>query len=137
MEEYLDNIDLQTVSMQTLAFIGDAVYNVYIRSYLASKSNHATGKLHQESIPYVSARGQSKIIDAIIDKLTPEEVEVFKRGRNTNIATVSKHVDIVEYKKATGLEALLGYLYVRREKKRLDEIVAWCIESFKRGDKHE
>jgi ribonuclease-3 family protein len=107
MEEYIKNIDLQNVSMQTLAFIGDAVYNVYIRCYLASNSNAQTGKLHKESIKYVSARGQATTIDKIFDILTEEEQAVYKRGRNTNIATVSKNVDVIGYKKATGFEALI------------------------------
>lgn len=128
MEEYLKKIDLQTVSMQTLAFIGDAVYNVYIRCYLASQSNEKTGKLHNNSIRFVSAKAQSKIIDMLIDKLTDKEISVYKRGRNTNINSVSKNADIVEYKKATGFEALIGYLYVNNNKERLDAIIKLCIE---------
>lgn len=130
MEEYINNIDLQKISMQTLAFIGDAVYNVYIRSYLASKSNAITGKLHNASIKYVSAKGQAKIIDQIYNLLSEEEILVYKRGRNTNISTVSKHVDVIEYKKATGFEALIGYLYINKEMKRLDEIIKSSIEVF-------
>lgn len=128
MDEYIKNIDLQTVSMQTLAFIGDAVYNVYIRCYLASHSNVKTGMLHKESIKYVSAKGQSHTIDDILDILTEEEMSVYKRGRNTNINTVSKNIDVVNYKRATGFEALIGYLYVKGEKDRLDELVKICIE---------
>lgn|SRR5574344_1355275 len=130
MEEYIKNIDLQTVSMQTLAFIGDAVYNVYIRSYLASINNAKTGILHKESIKYVSARGQSRTIDKIKDLLRDEELDVYKRGRNTNIPTVSKNVDVVEYKKATGFEALIGYLYIKKENERLDLLIKKSIESF-------
>lgn len=130
MEEYIDNIDIQTVSAQTLAFIGDAVYNVYIRTYLTSKSTAKAGFLHNQSIKYVSAKGQSETIDKIMDMLTEEEVSVYKRGRNTNISTVSKHVDVVEYKKATGFECLIGYLYVTRQKERLDEIVKESIKCF-------
>ena len=130
MEEYIDNIDIQTVSAQTLAFIGDAVYNVYIRTYLTSKSTAKAGLLHTQSIKYVSAKGQSETIDKIMDMLTEEEVSVYKRGRNTNISTVSKHVDVVEYKKATGFECLIGYLYVTRQKERLDEIVKESIKCF-------
>lgn len=130
MEEYIKNIDLQNVSMQTLAFIGDAVYNVYIRCYLASNSNAQTGRLHKESIKYVSARGQAITIDKIIDILTEEEQAVYKRGRNTNIATVSKNVDVIGYKKATGFEALIGYLYLKHENDRLDYIIKICIENF-------
>lgn len=128
MEEYIKNIDIQDVSMQTLAFIGDAVYNVYIRCYLASKSNEQTGKLHRKSINYVSAKAQSYTIDNLFDFLSEEEKNVYKRGRNTNIDKVSKNVDIIGYKKATGYEALLGYLYLKFENKRLDEIVKKSID---------
>ena len=131
MEEYINNIDLQTVPAQTLAFIGDAVYNVYIRSYLASISTAKTGRLHNLSIKFVSAKGQAKTMDSIINMLTEEEINIYKRGRNTNIGSISKHADIIEYKKATGFECLIGYLYVTRNNKRLDDIIKKCIESFK------
>ena len=130
MEEYIKNIDIQNVPMQTLAFIGDAVYNVYIRTFLASLNNVKTGILHKESIKYVSAKGQSYIIDKIYEILTDDEINVYKRGRNTNVGTISKHVDVVEYKKATGFEALIGYLYITKQKERLDFLVKKCIECF-------
>lgn len=130
MEEILKNIDLQTVSMQTLAFIGDAVYNVYIRSYLASLNNAKTGLLHKDSIKYVSAKGQALTIDNIMEFLNEDEVDVYKRGRNTSINSVSKNVDVITYKKATGFEALIGYLYIKKENKRLDFLVKKCIEIF-------
>ena len=129
MEDYINNIDLQNISMQTLAFIGDAVYNVYIRLYLASNNNLKTGKLHNKSIKYVSAKGQSKIIDKIIDILTEEEINIYKRGRNTNINTISKNVDIIEYKKATGFEALIGYLYLTKNNDRLNFLIDLCIKN--------
>lgn len=130
MEEILNNIDLQTVSMQTLAFIGDAVYNVYIRSYLASLNNAKTGLLHKDSIKYVSAKGQALTIDSIMNFLNEDEINIYKRGRNTNIHSISKNVDIIRYKKATGFEVLIGYLYVKKEKERLDFLIKKCIESF-------
>ena len=128
MEEYIKNIDLQNVSMQTLAFIGDSVYNVYVRTYLASISNMQTGKLHVCSIKYVSARGQAKVVDYLFDSLSEEEKLVYKRGRNTNIHTVSKNVEISQYKKSTGFEALIGYLYLSQNIKRLEEIINLSIE---------
>ncbi len=128
MEEYIDKIDLDKVSMQTLAFIGDAVYNVYIRCYLASKSNKKTGKLHQDSIKYVSAKGQSEVIEEMMELLSEEEKMIYKRGRNTNIQNVSKHIDVISYKKATGFEALIGYLYVKKDIKRLEELIHICID---------
>lgn len=128
MEDFIKKIDLQTVSMQTLAFIGDAVYNVYIRCYLASQSNEKTRKLHNSSIRFVSAKAQSKTIDMLLDKLTDKEISVYKRGRNTNINSVSKNADIVDYKKSTGFEALIGYLYVKKDIERLEVIINLCIE---------
>ena len=110
MEEYIKNIDLQTVSMQTLAFIGDAVYNLY-----------------KKSIHYVSAKSQSRTIDAIMESLTEKEIEIYKRGRNTNIIT-SKHADTIEYKKSTGFETLLGFLYISKQNERLEEIIQLCIK---------
>ena len=121
MEDYINNIDLQNISLQTLAFIGDAVYNVYIRLYLASNNNLKTGKLHNKSIKYVSAKGQSKIIDKIIDILTEEEINIYKRGRNTNINTISKNVDIIE--------ALIGYLYLTKNNDRLNFLIDLCIKN--------
>ena len=74
MEEYINKIDMQSVSMQTLAFIGDSVYNVYIRTYLTSISNMQTGKLHRNSIKYVSAKGQALTIDKIMEELNDDEI---------------------------------------------------------------
>ena len=127
MEEYFKNIDLQTISAQTLAFIGDAVYDLYIRTYLASKSNEKSGQLHKKAIKYVSAKAQANIIDKIEEKLSEEEIQVYKRGRNTNIST-NKHVDIIEYKKATGFEALIGYMYLTHNILRMEEILKYSIE---------
>ena len=130
MEEYIDNIDIQTVPAQTLAFIGDAVYNVYIRTYLTSISTAKSGILHNMSIKYVSAKGQALTIDKIMEELNDNEISIYKRGRNTNIPSVSKDVDVIEYKKATGFESLIGYLYVTKQTQRLDYIVKKCIECF-------
>ncbi len=127
MEKFLKNIDLQTISMQTLAFIGDSVYDLYIRTYLASSSNEKAGILHNKAIHFVSAKSQAEIVDKIIPSLNDEEISIYKRGRNTNIIT-SKHAEVIEYKKATGLEALIGYLYVSGNIVRLEEIMRLCID---------
>lgn len=123
MDKFVEKVDLDKVSSQTLAFIGDAVYNVYIRTYLAALSSAKTGKLHVKSIHYVSAKAQARTLDLIYDILNEDEVAVYKRGRNTNISTVSKNVDVVSYKKATGFEALIGYLYLTKNIERLDFII--------------
>ncbi len=127
MEEFIKNIDLQKVPVQTLAFIGDSVYDLYIRCYLASLSNEKTRKLHEKATKFVSARAQAGIMDNIISKLTDEEVLIYKRGRNTNINT-SKHAEAIEYKKATGLETLIGYLYLTNNKQRIEEIISLIIK---------
>ncbi len=128
MDRYIDDINLDIISNQTLAFIGDAVYNVYIRSYLASHSSKNTGELHRLSVKYVSAKSQSKIVDNILEKLFLEEEEIYKRGRNTNVGSISKHAEVIEYKKATGFEALIGYLYITKNISRLDEIINMSID---------
>jgi len=129
VDEYINKIDLQIVSNQTLAFIGDAVYNVYIRSYLASRSYIHTGVLHKQSVKYVSAKAQSRIMDNIIEHLTEDETNIYKRGRNSNVTTISKNVDVIEYKKATGFEALIGELYIQKKTARLEEIVSMSIKA--------
>ena len=101
MNEFIKNIDLQTISMQTLAFIGDAVYNVYIRVYLASQNNKKTGLLHRDSIKYVSAKGQSSTIDKIMDILSEEEIDKLcdlykKETEKLNIDTEKRKNHIVQ-----------------------------------------
>ena len=128
MEEYLKNINLSVISNQTLAFIGDSVYDLYIRTYLASKSTKKTGLLHKEATRYVSAKAQAMIIDKIMDNLTEEEIEIYKRGRNTSIQSISKNADITEYKKATGFEALIGRIYIEKKTERLEELINIAIE---------
>ena len=134
LEEYIKNVDLELISNQTLAFIGDSVHNLYIRTYLASKSNIQTGILHSRSIKYVSAKAQSKVIDKLQDTLSEEELGVYKRGRNTHVGSVSKNADIAEYKKATGFEALIGYLYIKKQTKRLEEIIKSSIDIIEGGN---
>lgn len=133
MEENISKIDLQNVSMQNLAFIGDAVFSLYIRTYLVARANENTGKIHIKSIKYVSAKAQCKIIDNVLDELTDEEVAIYKRGRNTNINTVSKNVDVTSYKKATGFEALVGFLYLKKQTDRLEFLVKRSIEIVEEG----
>ena len=132
MEEKSFNIDLQNISMQNLAFIGDAVYSLKIRTYLVEKANESTKKIHIKSIKYVSAKAQCKIIDSIYNELSEEEILIYKRGRNTSINNVSKNVDVISYKKATGFEALIGYLYLSKNADRLDEMIRKSVEIIER-----
>ncbi|QLY79559.1 Mini-ribonuclease 3 [Clostridium intestinale] len=107
-----------------LAFVGDGVYEVFIRNYILNKNKElSTHKLHVEAIKYVKAHAQSEIIRRIESDLTEEEIYIYKRGRNTKSATVPKNADLAEYRAATGFEALVGYLYLINEIDRLNTIL--------------
>ncbi len=118
-----------TISPLSLAYIGDAVYELYVRSYIMHDVNMPVSKLHKASTKYVSAKAQAKIFHLIKDKLTEEETEVFKRGRNAHSYTSAKNTDIIDYRISTGLEALIGYIYIKKDEKRLNEIISMCIEA--------
>lgn len=111
-----------------LAYIGDSVYELYIREHLLFKGKDKKAhKLHVEAISYVKAQGQSDIIKKIEEKLTDEELEIFKRGRNAKSKTSPKNADIIDYRMATGFEALIGYLYLTGRKERLMELLRFGV----------
>lgn len=108
-----------------LAYIGDSLYDVYIRSMLIEKHQDMSAhKLHVEAIRFVKAHGQSLAMAVIEPMLNDEELSAYKRGRNTKSFTVPKNADVGEYRRATGFEALLGWLYVKGETERLNEIMS-------------
>ena len=112
-----------------LAFLGDGVFELFIRGYLLSDNTALNvHKLHKEAITYVKAHGQSEIVKAIEKELTEEELYIYKRGRNAKSATVPKNADVTEYRFATGFEALVGYLYLIDNKERLEFILKKSIE---------
>ncbi|MBQ3123979.1 MAG: Mini-ribonuclease 3 [Clostridia bacterium] len=107
-----------------LAYIGDSLYDVYVRSRLIAENGDLSAhKLHVEAIRYVKAHGQSTSVLSIEDKLTDDELSAYKRGRNTKSFTVPKNADVGEYRRATGFEALLGWLYVSKKEDRLNQIM--------------
>ena len=106
-----------------LAIIGDAIYEVYIRNYIISKhTNYSAHKIHKSAISYVKAKAQSTIMHEIENNLDDEEIYIFKRGRNAKSQTVPKNADVRDYRMATGFEALVGYLYLIGDFKRLSNI---------------
>lgn len=121
--------DPMQYSPLVLAYIGDAVYEVYIRNMLVSKGNMPVHKLHQQATHYVKAKAQSDIIHNIEGELTEEEVSVFKRGRNAKSATTPKNADINEYRYATGFEALIGFLYLKGSFERLTELLELSVQT--------
>jgi ribonuclease-3 family protein len=121
-----------------LAFIGDAVFNLFIRERLISNKKGTSHRLHILATDYVKAASQSRISKALIDTFTEEEAYIFRRGRNTKSTTIPKNADVQDYKYATALEALLGYLYLTGRKERLDllmEQAAIIIETNANGSK--
>ena len=110
------------------AYAGDAYYELFIRTYLINNSNAKPHKLHLDAIKYVSAKSQARILDKITPMLTDEELDIVRRGRNTENHHVAKNSNIAEYAKSTAFEALIGYLYLTHQDERLDEILKKCIE---------
>ena len=120
----MEKSELITMSPLVLAYLGDTVYESYIREYLIKKNcNNKVNTLHKQAIKYVNANAQSKVIHTIENDLTEEEMRIFKRGRNQKSNTAPKNMDLVDYKHATGFEALIGYLYLDKQIDRLEEIV--------------
>ena len=116
-----------------LAYIGDAVYEAYVRCSIVSTGNMPVHKLHKAATGFVKAKAQSDLMEKILPLLTEKETAVFKRGRNAKSATSPKNADIVDYRRATGFEALVGYLYIAGKKDRLIELLDSCIDF----NKHE
>ncbi|MGL5354253.1 MAG: Mini-ribonuclease 3 [Clostridium sp.] len=111
-----------------LALIGDGVYEVYIRNYILSENiDLSAHKIHVKAIGYVKAKSQSTIIHNLEGDLTEEEINIFKRGRNTKSATVPKNADVRDYRSATGFESLVGYLYLIGDKERLAYILSKSV----------
>lgn len=110
-----------------LAYIGDAVYEVFVRTLLVSNGNMPVNKLHRRSIGFVEAKAQSNIIQRISPRLTPEERDIVRRGRNAKSYTVPKNADLREYRQATGFEALVGFLYLKGDIKRLMEVMKMAV----------
>lgn len=120
--EPLSEKEARMYSPLTLAFLGDAVYSLLVRNMLTLSANKPTGKLHKESITYVNAAFQAQAVKELLPHLTENEEYIFKRGRNAHSAHSPKNQSDADYRYATGLEALYGYLYLCGETQRIKEI---------------
>jgi len=121
-----------------LAFIGDAVFNLFIRERLIMNKKGTSHQLHILATDYVKASSQSKISKALMDNFTEEEAYIFRRGRNAKSTTIPKNAEVQDYKYATGFEALLGYLYLTKQNERLYQLMeqaADIIETHAAQDK--
>lgn len=120
---HIEDKDIRTFSSLSLAYIGDTIFDLLIRSMVLANGNTPVSKMHKTCSGIVCATSQSEMIDAIYDDLTEEEKEVVLRGRNAKSKTTAKNASILDYRKATSLEALLGYLYMEEKIDRLYELV--------------
>lgn len=121
-------VDIKTYSPLTLAYIGDAVYDLIIRSVVVERANRPANSLHKMVIRYVNAGTQARMIAVLEECLSEEEKAVYHRGRNAKSYTTAKNASIAEYRQATGLEALFGYLYLQGEMDRLLTLVKTAFE---------
>ena len=119
----LEAVDLKTYSPLTLAYIGDAVYELVIRSIIVEKGNAPVNKLHKRSSQLVKAKSQAEAAVKLMDVFTEEELVVYKRGRNTRSHTMAKNADMMDYRMATGFEAVMGYLHLKQDYARIIELV--------------
>ena len=122
-------IDLRTYSPLTLAYIGDAVFEIIIRTLIVEKGQRAANTLHKHTTKIVCAQTQSKMIDAVYESLTEEEQDIYRRGKNTKIHSSAKNASLSDYRKATGFEALCGYLFLKDDTVRITYIIRQALEA--------
>lgn len=125
----MGTVDPRTSSPLVLAYIGDCVFDLIIKMMVAGRGNRQVHKLHEETSRYVQASAQSFMMRAMQEHLTAEEHAVYRRGRNARSVSPAKNQSITDYRRATGFEALIGYLYLNREYGRLTELVTIGLES--------
>ena len=123
----LEDKDIRTYSPLTLAYLGDAAYEIIIRTILVKKGNCPVNELHKRASSLVKASAQSAMIQKLEGEFSEEEHSVYKRGRNAHSATMAKNASMSDYRRATGFEALMGYLYLKNEYTRMIELIRMGI----------
>lgn len=127
----IEDVDIKTYSPLALAYIGDGIYDLIIRSIVVGKGNTSANQLHRRTSSVVKASAQSAMMEKLIPQLTAEEEAVYKRGRNAKSPTMAKNATMSDYRRATGFEALMGYLYLKGEFERVLELVQIGLEGEK------
>lgn len=118
---------VEAMSPLTWAYVGDSIYEAYVRTYLVETTNLKPHKLHVNAIKYVKAKAQAEILKKIHDSLTEKEQEIVRRARNTQNHHVAKNADPADYMYSTAFEGLIGYLYLSNQKERLDAILRMSL----------
>ena len=121
-------VDIRTYSPLTLAYIGDGIYDLVIRSGVVGKGNTRAGELHKRTSQIVKAHTQAEMMELLLPLLTEEEADIYRRGRNAKSPTMAKNATMSDYRKATGFETLMGWLYLQDEFERLVELVKTGVD---------
>ena len=123
-------MNINLINPLVLAYIGDAIYELEIRKKLVERKINKVNDLQKESIKYVSAKSQSNYINKLIDNkiLHDDEMDIYKRARNTKVNSHPSSTDIITYKQATGLEAIFGYLYLNNDIDRINTLINYIME---------
>ena len=123
----LEPEDIRSYSPLTLAYVGDAVYELVIRTMIISKGNAPVNKLHKRSAALVKAPAQAQMMKVIEPLLSEEELHIYKRGRNAKSYTSAKNASVIDYRIATGFEALRGWFYLQERQERMLELIKICL----------
>ena len=121
--------DIKSYSPLTLAYIGDGIYELVIRTILVSQCNCQPNKLHKKASQLVKASAQSDMMDVLEPVLTEPEKAIYKRGRNAKSPTMAKNATMADYRRATGFEALMGYLYLEEQEQRMIDLIKIGLEN--------
>ena len=124
----IPDVDVRTYSPLTLAYIGDGIYDLIIRSLVVAKGNTRASELHKRTSQIVKAKTQADMAELLLPMFSEEEADIYRRGRNAKSPTMAKNATMSDYRKATGFEALMGYLYLKDELPRMVELVKTGIE---------
>ena len=120
---HIEAKDIRTYSPLTLAYIGDGIFDLVIRSIVVARGNTSANQLHYHTSHVVMAATQARMIQCLQDRLTEEEADIYRRGRNAKSHTMAKNATVTDYRSATGFEALMGYLYLTDQTERILELV--------------
>ena len=123
-------VDIRTVSPLTLAYIGDGIYELIVRSVMTARLNTKAKLLHRQTSQLVKAEAQSRMIEILLPALSEEEESVYRRGRNAKSPTMAKNASVNDYRRATGFEALMGYLYLTDQTARMVELVKLALDTY-------
>lgn len=137
LDKKLDELDVRMIHPLVLAYIGDTIYDLFVRTYLVMAYDVPVNQLHVKAINFVRAKGQADTLRHIENFLTKEELDIVRRGRNAKPGTLPRNATVADYRLATGFESLLGYLYLSGKDERLFEIMDYILESAKEGEKGE